>query len=120
MQNRPESTTVGLLAAIGLSLVHASLNAGSPSSQISAKAGASYKGDGLAVSPSAQGAQLRCVFQRLEGEATREGLWLTSTVTNGLKGRFRVIAASVRRQSSSFSSSSSSSTLQKAGTVSLD
>jgi hypothetical protein len=36
--------------------------------------------DGLAVSPTEGGAGLRCVFQRLEGEATREGLWLTSTV----------------------------------------
>src|SRR6266581_3773929 len=51
-----------------------------PWSQIGAKAGADYQGDGLAVSPTAGGARLRCVFQRLEGEATREGLWLTSTV----------------------------------------
>src|SRR6266436_7639295 len=51
-----------------------------PWSQIGAKAGADYQGDGLAVMPTADGARLRCVFQRLEGEATREGLWLTSTV----------------------------------------
>src|SRR6266568_4546171 len=49
-------------------------------SQIGAKAGTDYQGDGLAVSPTADGARLRCVFQRLEGEATREGLLLTSTV----------------------------------------
>src|SRR6266568_4648410 len=54
-----------------------------PWSQIGAKAAADYQGDGLAISPTAEGARLRCVFQRLEGEATREGLWLTSTVTNG-------------------------------------
>jgi hypothetical protein len=90
--------------------------------QIGAKAGTDYKGDGLAVVPTAEGARLCCVFQRLEGEATREGLWLTSTVTNGLKERFRVIAAAVRRQCSpsSFSSSSSSSTLERAGTVSME
>src|SRR6266496_6193716 len=41
-------------------------------SQIGAKAGAEYKGDGLAVSPNDAGAQLRCVFQRLEGEVTCE------------------------------------------------
>ena len=52
-----------------------------PWSQIGAKAGADYQGDALAVIPTAEGARLRCVFQRLEGEATREGLWLTSTVT---------------------------------------
>src|SRR6266849_5945865 len=53
-------------------------------SQIGAKAGADYQGDGLGVDPTAGGARLRCIFQRLEGEATREGLWLTSTDTNGV------------------------------------
>src|SRR5437867_2440171 len=63
-----------------------------PWSQLGAKAGADYQGDGLAVSPTAEGARLRCVFQRLEGEATREGLWLSSTVTNAMNDRFRVTA----------------------------
>ena len=73
-----------------------------PWSQIGAKAGADYQGDGLAVSaiPQSGTARLRCVFQRLEGEATREGLWLTSTVTNGVSERFRVVAADVRRLTS--------------------
>src|SRR2546426_10869782 len=69
-----------------------------PWSQLGAKAGADYRGDGLAVSPTADGARLRCVFQRLEGEATREGLWLTSTVTNAVNDRFRIVAAAVGRQ----------------------
>src|SRR2546428_7716061 len=55
-----------------------------PWSQIGAKAGAEYQGEGLAVMPTGTGARLRCVFQRLEGEATSEGLWLTSTVTNAV------------------------------------
>ena len=67
-------------------------------SQIGAKAGADYQGDGLAVSPTPEGARLHCVFQRLEGEATREGLWLTSTLTNGVKDLFRVTAVEVGRQ----------------------
>src|SRR3989454_418189 len=71
-----------------------------PWSQIGAKASADYKGDGLAVSPTAEGARLRCVFQRLEGEATHEGLWLTSTVTNAVNDRFRIMAAAVGRESS--------------------
>src|SRR6266446_1963850 len=74
-----------------------------PWSQIGAKAGADYQGDGLGVSPTAEGARLRCVFQRLEGEATREGLWLTSTVippSGTVKDRFRVVAADVRRLTS--------------------
>ena len=72
-------------------------NAPIPWNQIGAKAGADYQGDGLAVSPTAQGARLHCVFQRLEGEATPEGLWLTSTATNTVKDRFRVSAAAVGR-----------------------
>src|SRR5262245_57784389 len=58
-----------------------------PWSQLGAKAGADCQGDGLAITPTAEGARLRCVFQRLEGEATTEGLWLTSTVTNAVKDR---------------------------------
>src|SRR5437667_5899462 len=70
-----------------------------PWSQIGAKAGADYQGDGLAVSPTAEGARLRCVFQQLEGEATREGLWLTSTVippSGTVRDRFRVAAVAGR------------------------
>src|SRR5437899_3994256 len=68
-----------------------------PWSQIGAKAGADYKGDGLAVIPTADGARLRCVFQRLEGEATCEGLWLTSAVGNQPNARIRVVASQVGR-----------------------
>src|SRR5438552_17071997 len=60
-----------------------------PWSQLGAKAGADYQGAGLAVTPTSNGARLRCVFQRLEGEATRDGLWLSSTVTNGVSDHFR-------------------------------
>jgi hypothetical protein len=45
---------------------------------------------------------LRCVFQRLEGEATREGLWLSSTVSNSLNDRFRVTATAVGRLDGAF------------------
>ena len=72
-------------------------NAPIPWNQIGAKAGANYQGDGLAVSPTESGARLHCVFQRLDGEATPEGLWLTSTVTNTPSDRFRVTAAAVGR-----------------------
>src|SRR5262245_11800160 len=68
-----------------------------PWSEVGAKAGAGYQGDGLRIIPTAEGARLRCIFQRLEGEATREGLWLVSTVTNALRERFRVLATAVGR-----------------------
>src|SRR6516225_7505900 len=82
-----------------------------PWSQIGAKAGAAYQGEGLSVTPTEHGARLRCVFQRLEGEATSEGLWLTSTVTNTAADRFRVKAAAVGR------ASADSLALPAAGTV---
>ena len=74
-----------------------------PWSQIGARAGAGYQGDGLSVTPTpmgsgtATGARLHCVFQRLEGDATRQGLWLSSTVTNTVNDHFRVVATGVRR-----------------------
>jgi hypothetical protein len=68
-----------------------------PWNQIGAKAGADYQGDGLAVTPTESGARLHCIFQRLDGEATPEGLWLTSTVTNSVSDRFRIVAAAVGR-----------------------
>jgi len=68
-----------------------------PWNEIGAKAGADYTGDGLAVAPTDSGARLHCVFQRLDGEATPEGLWLTSTVTNTVSDRFRVRAMKVGR-----------------------
>src|SRR5439155_15952561 len=55
-----------------------------PWSEIGAKAGTDYHGDGLSVTavPQSGSARLRCAFQGLEGEATTNGLWLRSTVTN--------------------------------------
>jgi hypothetical protein len=37
-------------------------------------------------------------FQRLDGEATREGLWLFSTITNRTADRFRVRALQPGRE----------------------
>ena len=68
-----------------------------PLDQLGAVAGKQYQGDGLTVSATPEGARLRCVFQRLEGEAMAEGLWLTSTVANDVKERFRVVAVEVGR-----------------------
>ena len=65
---------------------------------LGAKATAQYKGDGLAIVSTPEGAvRLRCAFQKLEGEATSEGLWLSSTAP-GAASRFRVMAAAVGRE----------------------
>ena len=65
---------------------------------LGAKATAQYKGDGLAIVSTPEGAvRLRCAFQKLEGEATSEGLWLSSTAP-GAASRFRVVAAAVGRE----------------------
>ena len=95
-----------------------------PWNQIGAKAGADYKGDGLAVTPTESGARLHCVFQRLDGEATPEGLWLTSTVTNTVNDRFRVTAMAVGRKAANATFNVSRSGIEHpvggAGNVSVD
>ena len=64
---------------------------------LGARATSQYSGDGLSVTQTPSGAvQLRCAFQKLEGEATVEGLWLSSTAP-GAASRFRVVAAAVGR-----------------------
>jgi hypothetical protein len=65
--------------------------------QLGAVAGKQYQGDGLSVSATADGARLRCAFQRLEGQVTREGLWLSSTADGSPGDRFRVRAINVGR-----------------------
>ena len=71
-----------------------------PFSEIGAKATADYQGDALGITATAEGARLRCGFQKLDGHATTEGLWLTSTAPNSA-GRLRLIATAVGREQSS-------------------
>ena len=106
------ATSVGV-ATRGDAVNRAPARTSIPSSQLGAKVEAQYQGDGLAIIPTAEGARLRCAFQRLEGEATREGLWLTSTVSNVVSGRFRVTAVSVGRAGpSALAAASRKSTIQ--------
>ena len=67
-----------------------------PFADIGAKATADYHGDALAITATADGARLRCGFQRLEGHATTEGLWLESTALG--RGKLRLLANSVSRE----------------------
>jgi len=66
--------------------------------QLGVAAEKQYHGDGLAVQATADGTHLRCRFQNLEGQATPEGLWLTSTVSNQAPARFCLRAAAVGRE----------------------
>ena len=68
-------------------------------SGIGAKATADYQGEALAVIATSEGARLTCAFQKLEGCATSEGLWLQSTVPGG--GKFHLVARAVGREQSS-------------------
>jgi hypothetical protein len=77
--------------------VAANLPAAVPWLQISAKAGSARQSDELGVVPTEAGARLRCEFQPLEGDVTREGLWLTSTETHGANDRLRILAKAVGR-----------------------
>ncbi len=65
--------------------------------ELGAKATGQYSGDGLAVNAIANGARLRCVFQKLEGEVTPMGLWLNSTASSS-NTPFRVLATSIGRE----------------------
>jgi hypothetical protein len=91
-------TFCGCMAALGQGPTFVATPGAIPWNQIGAKAGADCKGGGVAVTPTDFGARLHCVFQRLDGEATPEGLWLTSTVTNTVSDRFRVTAMAVGRK----------------------
>jgi hypothetical protein len=66
-----------------------------PLDQLGAVAGKQYQGDALGIAATPEGARLRCGFQKLEGRATSEGLWLESTEPGG--GRLRVMATAVGR-----------------------
>jgi hypothetical protein len=68
-----------------------------PWSDIGAKASVQYQGDALNVTRAGEGARLHCGFQKLDGEATREGLWLASTAENSLGERFRIVAGDLGR-----------------------
>lgn len=67
-----------------------------PISQVGAKATASYQGEALGITPSSGGATLRCGFQKLQGRATEQGLWLVSTEPGGSE-EFRILAKAVGR-----------------------
>ena len=71
-----------------------------PIDQLGTVARKQYHGDGLSVTATQGGARMTCVFQKLEGEATTEGLWLRSTGENVSNERFRVLATEVGRTSS--------------------
>jgi len=68
-----------------------------PMDQLGAVAGKQYQGDGLSLAATPDGARLRCTFQRLEGQVTSEGLWLSSTVAGAKDERLRVVAVAVGR-----------------------
>jgi hypothetical protein len=92
-----------LLAAAAFSATSAAVVAGEmkkaiPFDQTGPAAGNQYTGEGLSITRSAEGAILRCVFQKMEGRVTRDGLWLTATTGTSNNVPFRVIAESVGRE----------------------
>lgn len=68
-----------------------------PAEQVGMVAERQYRGDGASVEATIEGARLNCRFQRIEGEATSEGLWLSSLPGQFGEGRLRVIAREVGR-----------------------
>lgn len=69
-----------------------------PIDQLGAAVGKQYQGDGVSVIATSEGARLQCIFQRVAGDVTREGLWLNSTTGDAAGDRLRVVAAAVGRE----------------------
>ncbi|MFK7911555.1 MAG: choice-of-anchor D domain-containing protein [Akkermansiaceae bacterium] len=67
-----------------------------PFSEIGAKATQDYKGDAIGITLTEKGAHLRAGFQKLEADATTEGLWLVST-EKGDTSRLRLRAENIGR-----------------------
>ena len=89
-----------------------------PFDQIGAEAQKHYTGEGIATTPTAQGARLCSSFQKLEGKATRTGLWLSSTDTaSGSAEPFRVLATALGRCSGTPANATSQQSLPATGTV---
>jgi len=63
--------------------------------------GGQHQGESLSVTATSDGAELRCAVQRLEGQVTPDGLWLTSTAKDATGERFRVVAVKVGRMADS-------------------
>src|SRR5208282_1344799 len=75
------SLTFGLLALAAMSITPnpPEMNHAAIPFLNTAAAGQQYPGDGLSITRSADGAYLHCGFQKIDGCATEEGLWLVST-----------------------------------------
>ena len=111
-----------LLAALALALTVPARaeppSAAIPFSDIGARATAGYQGDALGVTATSDGARLRCGFQKLEGHATPEGLWLESTKPGGA-GKLRLTAMALGRAGLSTLNLQPSTVLPATGTVSV-
>jgi hypothetical protein len=88
---------LGTAAALAQTNEPANHSAPIPLDQLGAVAGRQYQGDALGITATADGAILRCGFQKLEGRATTGGLWLESTEP-GAKGQLRILATAVSRE----------------------
>jgi hypothetical protein len=92
---RPARLALPVALALAITGLARAENARIPFSEIGAKATADYQGDALGIMAAPDGARLRCGFQKLEGRATHQGLWLESTVPGG--GHLRLVAVVVGR-----------------------
>ena len=106
MKIKPTFLQTALLCAVVLGLQWLAVPAAAetaktiPFDQLGTEAGKDYHGDGLSVTPTATGADLRCDFQKLRGHVTAEGLWLESATTETSGVPFRVVALSIGRETS--------------------
>lgn len=101
MKTFPRFLTVLLLAACSEAHVRAQdaadpSQAGIPFAEIGTKASADYRGEAIGIRATVDGAKMHTGFQKLEAEATPEGLWLSSAEEDG--GRLRLRAERLGRK----------------------
>ena len=82
--------------ALAITCLARANNAPIPFSEIGGKATVDYQGEALGITATPDGARLRCGFQKLEGRATAQGLWLESSAPGG--GEFCLVATTVDRE----------------------
>lgn len=93
-----------------------------PLDQLGAVATKQVGGNSLLITATPQNgsAHLRCAFQRLQGHATPEGLWLRSTADTAKAERLRVVAVAVGRANTELSTfNAQPSTLSGTGKLSI-
>ncbi len=90
--------TLAAIATLAHGALAQSLLSATDLNQAALMAGKEYSGEGLTITATPNGARVRCVMQKLEGEITCEGLWLTSSIAGAERDHFSVVGRALGRE----------------------